>query len=673
MKNVFYKFDDSLAGSPLENFNINKFLKIDPEIQLVEVEHLFFQDDLGYTHKTFKQSINDINIEFSNIKVHFKDGKVLIINGDYVLSIDVVKPKISQEEAFNIAIGSFKEQNFIWDESETTDYYPTVSREKPLGQLVYLFRNEEVENLEKPILAYKFDIFNTSPIQHEWVYVSAENSDIVLRINRVCNINGTAETRYSGTKTISTEAISNGFRLVESGTSRCEIETRVDGNFLIDNDNNWTATEYDNADIEQAALDIHWGAEMFFDYFKQNFNRNSLDDNGHILSAYYSTTPLDNAFWSGGQISIFKGNNRFETTASLDVVAHEFGHGLCENTCDLIYQNESGALNEALSDIWGACVEFFADQSKQRWLIGEEIDLVRPSLRSMENPNAENNPDTYHGDFWDFINSSVHNNSGVMNHWFFLLTEGGNGINDNGESFNVNGIGITDAARITYRAEVVYFTNSTNYHQARDLTIQATKDLFGICSTELESVINAWHAVGVGNSVSQDNSLFLSINIPSFSTIYEYAYSLIEATNTIETNTNVSYESSNQILFKPEFQSKAGCNFSASIIPCSSSSEGISYEKAIDKIISNEVNSITSEDIICFPNPFSSQLTVRLNNLNIENSYFQLISVNGQIIIEDKIQLLEFKVTLPNLQDGIYYLKIVNNDNQFYKKILKSK
>ncbi len=126
----------------------------------------------------------------------------------------------------------------------------------------------------------------------------------------------------------------------------------------------------------------------------------------------------------------------------------------------------------------------------------------------MSNPNAEGQPDTYQGTNWvtvagctpSFTNDwcGVHTNSGVMNFWFFLLSDGGIGTNDNGDAFNVTGIGIEDAADIVYRAESVYMTANTTFADARTNTIQSAEDIFGACSQAVESVTNAWFAVGVG-------------------------------------------------------------------------------------------------------------------------------------------------------------------------------
>ena len=92
----------------------------------------------------------------------------------------------------------------------------------------------------------------------------------------------------------------------------------------------------------------------------------------------------------------------------------------------------------------------------------------------------------------------LHINSGVQNHWFYLLTLGGSGTNDNSDAFAVNGIGITSASEIAFRNLTVYLTESSNYQDARFYSMISAIDLFGTCTPEVESTINAWYAVGVG-------------------------------------------------------------------------------------------------------------------------------------------------------------------------------
>jgi hypothetical protein len=211
---------------------------------------------------------------------------------------------------------------------------------------------------------------------------------------------------------------------------------------------------------------------------------------------------MDNAGWSDYFNTIFYGDGDWlEPLVCLDIVAHELGHGICQSTAGLLYDGESGAINEGLSDIWGACVENWATTGKQTWTCGEDLGF---SLRSMSNPNLFNDPDTYQGTFWrDPTNfnddrGGVHHNSGVINYWFYLLSQGGSGTNALGNYYEVTGIGIEKAANIVYRAECYYLTSSSNFNAFRNASINAAT-FYGYDSKEVVSVTNAWHAVGVGS------------------------------------------------------------------------------------------------------------------------------------------------------------------------------
>jgi Zn-dependent metalloprotease len=159
---------------------------------------------------------------------------------------------------------------------------------------------------------------------------------------------------------------------------------------------------------------------------------------------------------------------------ALDIVAHEMGHGITKFTADLAYDDgtESQILSEGFSDIWGACVKNYVNINnhvfplKDIWLDMYETGRIP---RSFINPKVSYppQPNTYlTGAYWVNLigciptsgndQCGVHINSGVMNYWFYLLSEGGSGTNDLGNSYDVSGIGIDKAARIVYRAETQY-------------------------------------------------------------------------------------------------------------------------------------------------------------------------------------------------------------------------
>ncbi len=482
------------------------------EVRFVEIKT--FTDQLGFVHKKYQVHYKGIPISFAHIYVHARNNEIVSINGDYFSAENVnTTPSLSKELAFQKAVAHVGARKYLWEIPEDA---ALMNYSRPEGELVLLpdFRNKNSKRQARPKLAYKFDIYAVDPVSRAEIYIDAHTgqflySDAVIH-HAVAT--GTADTRYSGTKTIKTDSYGGSYRLRDySRGNGIETYDMNEGtNYsnavdFVDNDNNWTAAEYDNAQKDNAALDAHYGAQMTYDYWLNVHNRNSFDGNGAKIKSYvHYDRNYDNAYWNGSVMTYGDGSDTyFDALTSLDVVAHEIGHAICQYTADLTYSYESGALNEGFSDIWGACIEYYADPNKQTWLIGEDIERRsgHVALRSMSNPNAEGQPDTYGGTYWytgTADNGGVHTNSGVLNFWFYLTTVGGSGTNDNGDAYNVTGIGITKAAKIAYRAESVYLTSSSDYADARTYTIQAAKDLYGAGSQEEQTVTNAWYAVGVG-------------------------------------------------------------------------------------------------------------------------------------------------------------------------------
>ncbi|NCQ03378.1 MAG: M4 family metallopeptidase, partial [Cyanobacteria bacterium] len=175
------------------------------------------------------------------------------------------------------------------------------------------------------------------------------------------HVEGTAATRYSGNRTIETELNSGNFRLRDYTRGNGILTYNANHAFFdangslnlngatdfTDNNNNWTATEFNNANRDNAALDAHWGAEMTYDYFLQNHNRNSIDGSGYQLRNYVHVgTNWGNAAWDGQRMLYGDGNFTFNALTSIDVIGHEIGHGLDQNTSNLLYERESGAIDE---------------------------------------------------------------------------------------------------------------------------------------------------------------------------------------------------------------------------------------------------------------------------------------------------------------------------------------
>ena len=534
VKSFDLRMDKSIEKG-LDSTNVAKALKIQFEVpenyefkrQIIKgtKDRTSEKDDLGYVHERYAQYYKGIKIENSDIRVHYLDGLFVSANGEYIDAPNVdVSVILSKENAIQKAKDYIDAKEYMWENEAENNWLKSITKDETAS----FYPNPEIVICKNSIdfqdttfhIAYKIDIYAKEPIRRDYIFVDAKNGSI-LAINPILvNVIGTAATRYSGTRSISTQQNGSTYRLRGYDNNR-NVETynmNKGTNYaaatdFTDNDNNWTAGEFHNANKDDGALDAHWGAMMTYDYFKTVHGRNSYDNNNAVLRNYVHTNLMamgywdnDNAFWDGLRMTYGDGTTSFDILTSLDVAAHEIGHGVCTYSANLVYSGESGAINESLSDIWAACVENWATTNKQPWLIGEDITLSYPCLRNMQDPGSTTLPSSWRqpatyggGPYWTDPYADVHTNSGIMNHWFYILSVGKSGTNGIGNAYNVTGIGISKAEKIAYRAETVYMTANTNFANARTHTIQAASDLYGACSREVMSVTDAWHAVGVGN------------------------------------------------------------------------------------------------------------------------------------------------------------------------------
>ncbi len=272
---------------------------------------------------------------------------------------------------------------------------------------------------------------------------------------------------------------------------------------------------------------IYEGVGNTYYFHKFQNGRDSYDDKGAVLksSAHVTFGGLgscspNNAAWLGtpyfqmvygdGDGSLF-----INLSQGFDVSAHELTHAVTNSTSNLTYQNESGALNEAMSDIVGAVAEAWVDSgggaggnpaaivpSTGTWLIGEKVAgpmLPGGALRFMANPTADMaSKDNYAERIMPggTDRGGVHLNSGIVNLAFYLMSEGGKHPR-NKTATQVSGIGIEKAQHIIYLANSKLFTASTNFAAGRIATAKAAENLFGRCSVEWVTTQMAWDAVGV--------------------------------------------------------------------------------------------------------------------------------------------------------------------------------
>ncbi|MBL7911096.1 MAG: M4 family metallopeptidase [Bacteroidia bacterium] len=507
------KEDYVINESAVEGF-LNSVVLNNSDVKAIKIKSE--PDHLGYLHTKYQLRYKNALVNNAIIIVHSRNGQVTSINGD--LSV-IQKPantvNINEKSALQFALKKVNAKKYKWENKAEEAHTKQALNQPnftyyPKGELV-LYTHYSVAKQPSVFYAYKFNIYAEDPLYKANVIVDANSGAILEEENLICHadVPATAVTKYSGVQTMTVDNNATGsYRLRETGRG-LGVET-----YNMQNTATYSATDFTNAttnwsvvNVDQAARDAHWGAEMTYDYYMTAHNRNSIDGAGYKLLSYvHYNTNYNNAFWDGLRMTYGDGNGTtFTILTALDVCGHEVTHGLTSNTSNLTYSNESGALNESFSDIFGTMIENYGRPTQWDWKIGQDMTPSGQGIRNMQNPNLFSDPDTYLGTYWytgTADNGGVHTNSGVSNYWFYLLSQGGTGTNDINNAYNVTGITKASAAQIAFRALTVYFTPSTNYLAARGYCIQAAKDIFGNCSNEVVQTTNAWYAVGVGPAYS---------------------------------------------------------------------------------------------------------------------------------------------------------------------------
>lgn len=241
-----------------------------------------------------------------------------------------------------------------------------------------------------------------------------------------------------------------------------------------------------------------------YDFYKTVFNRNSIDGRGMRLdSSVHYSNQYDNAFWNGMQMVYGDGDGTlFERfTKCLDVVGHELTHGVTQYEAGLNYQDQSGALNESMSDVFGVMVKQWKLKqtvTKADWLIGAGLlakGVKGVALRSMaapgtayDDPQLGKDPQPSHmRDYYKGTddNGGVHINSGIPNHAFYLV------------AMALGGNAWTRAGQIWYDTLTNKLRPDSNFAFAAKSTLQSAQQLYGTTSKEQKAVRNAWRQVGV--------------------------------------------------------------------------------------------------------------------------------------------------------------------------------
>ena len=421
---------------------------------------------LGWSHVRFNQVYRGLPVFGRQLIVHLDaQNQVVSVNGQFRPAIDVdVEPTITAAEAEQIALDDLLNGQLQPDQRSRV----TANILRGKTQLMI-----HVDEIDQPRLTWSVTIMTGAPLGQWHYFVNARRGQVVHLI----------------------EEVKHDKRRM---TYTADNSTDLPGRILIDEG------ERSKDAVAQAA---HDAAGKVYDYYFKTFERDGIDDQGSPLvsTVHYGSDAEDaeNAAWIGeaAQMVYGDGGKIFKPLAyGLDVAGHEFTHGVIDSTSNLIYEGQSGALNESFADIFGALID------RGNWTIGETVIKSPPYpikfLRSMSDPGAGGNydasdplsslgqpasmseyadlPNTRKGD-----NGGVHVNSGIPNLAAYLVAKA---------------IGLEKAEQVFYRTMTQYLSPSADFSDAARATIRAAQDLYG--STEASAIRQAFAQVGVSDSGS---------------------------------------------------------------------------------------------------------------------------------------------------------------------------
>lgn len=401
-------------------------------------------DNYGLKHYETKQFYKGVPVYDSGLKFHFnKYDNITSVNGNIISDINLdVKPRVEKTLANTKALELVKDLN--------TSGVPL----KIISNELMVFPKGLVEgNVTSKHLVYRIEVRNDLDVR-EYLFIDAHTGKLVEQFTGIAH----ALNRI----------------LYEGDTSN---KTWQEGLAFPGFLNQWQ-----QAEVEAAGHTYHFfnNAFGFTSYDGQDAQMVTINNNPNIN--------CPNATWNGVSANYCDG------TASDDVVAHEWGHAYTDYTCNLVYAYESGAINESLSDIWGETIDLlngYNDDGEdvsvrtgstinERWKMGEDATAFGGAIRDLWAPNLNGDPgkmsdNQYACDVDQNDNGGVHTNSGIPNHAYALLVDGGT---YNGQT--IGSLGFVKAAHIFWRAQSEYLTATSDFEVLSDALEAACADLVGI-------------------------------------------------------------------------------------------------------------------------------------------------------------------------------------------------
>jgi Zn-dependent metalloprotease len=441
-------------------------------------------DELGMTHARFQQQKGKIPVWGGDLVAHFDASGALVRVNGRILPIAAMPPaaEVTADQARVTAANDARALRPDVDPARITTLEPVL--------WLYPIRVDQVK------LAWRVEATvddALAPLELE-AFVDAADGTVLHHSDQAETVQASGVGVFGDRKPLAVATKRGGFWLEDTGRGDLKTYTaggtsRLPGTEVHTRDAmSWDAS----GSAPGAAVDAHYYTGLAWDYFNDVHHRAGWDGKGtgpHVTVHFGAG--FDNAFFNGRQLVFGDGDGDLmsPTAAALDVVAHEFTHGITAHTAKLGHEGEPGALNEGISDVFG-CLVLQANGGDHSWQVGVTIyhpqGRPRP-IRDVAHPHATGNPralDEYQTTDQD--QGGVHLNSTIASHAAYLMSEGGEGT---------TAIGPDDVGRIWYRALTRYLTSRAGFVDLADATLAAARDL----GRGEQTVHDAWFAVGVVN------------------------------------------------------------------------------------------------------------------------------------------------------------------------------
>lgn len=547
-------------------------------------------DNYGLKSVIYRQEHQGVPVYDGVLKLHFnKKEELTSVNGNAISNIKVnTTPDINPQEAERIAKSMVDNQNLNMSNTPLE-----AAKTNLLIFPKYLAQGGSVV----PYLAYEIEVTNKKDVR-EFLFINAHTGELVDQFTGIHPIDR---------------------KLYETNTNASNLKWK-EGDTFPGTLSKWQQNEVTTS-------------EHVYNFFKNAFGYVSYDSQDHTMITVNNDPTINcpNARWNGTYAGYCDG------TATDDVIAHEWGHAYTEYTSGLIYQYQSGALNESYSDVWGETIDLinnYEDEGENlsvrttascsgslRWKMGEDATAFGGAIRDMWNPNCNGDPakvlDTDYYFCGTADSGGVHTNSGVTNHLYALLVDGGT---YNG--YTMTGMGLIKAAHIWWRAQNIYLTSTSDFTNFADALEASASDLLGInlqgLSTTVTSAGLSGQSITAADILSLKNGI-LAVQLKS-SPVTQCNYVPILA----ETPDLCANATSNP-LFKEDWENGSG-NWAITNIP----SKPSTWENRDWTIISNLPKGRAGKAIFAI-DPVNGDCNANLQNgiLRLESPLINIPTFSG--------------------------------------------